>query len=198
MSLSALSGKDSERCQNNPPAGEVKRETELAQTVTRPKIRISPAEGILRAEHIQVAYVTNDLPRAAEVFQQRYGIEGYRDLETTTPDGGEIAIKLAWVGGTMFELIEAHGAGMEFYNSRLPADEFAIRFHHLGYLTHDLETWNSLGDELARKGLEVVFEGNTEGFLRFVYAHAPEMDHYLEYFLLEDAGVEFFEGVPAS
>ena len=170
----------------------------MPTTVVRPQMSNAPGDGVMRCEYFQVAYVTNDLERAAAVFSERYGIKAYTGLDGQHPDGGSITIKLAWAGGVMIELIEAKGPGTDFYTSRLPADGFAIRHHPLAYLVNNLADWNALMDELARKDMPIVFSGHTEGYMRFCYAYAAEVDHYLEYFLLEADGIAFFESVPAS
>jgi hypothetical protein len=166
--------------------------------VRRPNSSVRPGEGLLKAEHFQIAYVTNDAQRACQVFKDRYGVKAFGPLDANTPDGGQIHIELAWVGGVMFEIIEASGPGTDFYNDRLPTDDFAVRHHHFGYLTHDEPGWDALQDEIRRGGRSVAMSGHIEGFMRFCYVEAPELGHYLEYFLLDPAGVAFFENVPAS
>ncbi len=170
----------------------------MESTVVRPEMSNAPGKGVLRSDHFQIAYVTNDLEQAAAVFSERYGIAAFYGMEAEHPEGGSIKIKLAWAGGVMFELIEAKGPGTQFYTSRLPEDRFAIRHHHLGFLVNSMADWTALIDELAQKNMPIVFEGHTEGFMRFCYAYAAEVDHYLEYFLLEQAGIAFFQSVPAS
>jgi hypothetical protein len=166
--------------------------------VRRPSLNVRPGEGLLKAEHFQVAYVTNDAARACQVFKDRYGIKAFGPLDAETPAGGKIHIELAWAGGIMFEIIEASGPGTDFYNDRLPKDGFAIRHHHYGYLTHTEAEWEALQDEIRRGGWTIAMSGHSEGFMRFAYVEAPELGHYLEYFLLDPAGVAFFENVPAS
>ena len=170
----------------------------MGSSVVRPKMSNTPGKGVLRSEHFQIAYVTNDLERAAAVFSERYGIASFFGMEGQHPEGGSITIKLAWVGGVMIELIEAKGPGTGFYTARLPEGQFAIRHHHLAYLVDSLDDWTALMAELAAKGMPIVFSGHTEGFMRYCYAYAAEVDHYFEYFLLEEGGVAFFQTIPAS
>lgn len=172
--------------------------TEIKRIFDRPVMSFAPGKGLLRAEHFQIAYVTTDLLRAAELFRERYGIRDYADLAAPTPDGGQITIKLAWIGGTMIELIEAAGPGTEFYTERLPAEGFSVKHHHLAYVLHSEDAWAEMEAEVARLGLEIVFRGDTPGFLRFCYVAVPELGHYLEYFFLDSGGVAFFESIPAS
>ena len=163
-----------------------------------PAMTNAPGKGVLRCPHFQIAYVTNDIERAAAVFSARHGIASFYGMEAEHPDGGTLKVKLAWAGGVMYELIEAMGPGTDFYTERLPQGGFAIRHHHLAYLVDNAADWTDLMAELDRQAMPIVFSGHTEGFLRFCYAYSAELDHYLEYFLLEEGGTAFFQSIPAS
>lgn len=165
--------------------------------VNKPKGSFSPGKGLLRAEHFQVAYVTNDIERACEIFRNRYGISAFVGRDAKMPTGDQMHIELAWVGGIMIEVIQAIGPGMEFYNKFL-SPAFEIKHHHFGYLVHDIASWTELQDEIQRGGWPIAFEGKAEGFMQFCYIEAQELGHYLEYFLLGPDGVAFFESVPVS
>lgn len=170
----------------------------MSSILKRPAINIAPLGGVFRCEYFQTSYVTNDLTRACEVFSSRYGVGEYHVLEAPAENGSHISVRLAWIGGHLIEVVQASGRGMEFYNARLPADEFAIRHHHMGYLLPDEQAWQDFESEIAGSGWNVVMEGDTEGFLKFKYVEAPELDHYMEFFLLGPGGIEMFESVPAS
>ncbi len=157
-----------------------------------------PQDGLLRAEHFQIAYVTNDLDRACAVFGEQYGVKAFSRLDADLPDMGEIHIRLAWVGGVMLELIQAAGPGMAFYNDRLPADAFAIRHHHFGYLVDGVAPWEALRRRVEAEGRPIPFEGGTAAYMRFFYVEAADLGHYLEYFVLGPDGNAFFENVPAT
>lgn len=77
--------------------------------LNRPDARTTHYAGLLRKDQFQVAYVTNDLERACELFSQRYGIGEYDYIRGDMPEGGRIAVALAWSGVTNYEIIEAHG-----------------------------------------------------------------------------------------
>jgi hypothetical protein len=164
--------------------------------VNMPSATFNPADGLLLNDHFQVAYVTNDLTRAREVLRSRYGIANFRHLEAKLQDDGYIQLELAWVGGIMIELVWAHGPNTEFYNDRLPAREFAIRHHHLGYFIHDQSNWNALQETIRRGRWNIVLENKIEGFMRWCYVDAPELGHYLEYIFPDPKGVTFFEEIP--
>ena len=170
----------------------------MTQPFRKPAVTFSPGTGLLRNDHFQMAYVTNDLDRASDVFRNRYGIKEFRGLAGKLPTGGDFSIALAWAGGIMFELMHMQGPGTAFYNDRLPADGFAIRHHHLGYFIPDETAWKALEHEIERDGWKVALKVDTAGFLRAWYVETPELDHYLEYMYLEAGGIEFFNTVPSS
>lgn len=157
-----------------------------------------PEEGLLRNEHFQVAYVTNDIERARGIFDDRFGIREFRHVEGKTLLGGDMKVELAWVGTTMYELIEASGPGTEFYTKRLAEQSFGMHFHHLGYLVHDQAAWHSVETQRTKHQWPMVITQNVEGFMRYCYIEVPELGHYLEYILPEAAGIEFFESIPSN
>ena len=169
----------------------------MNQLVNMPRATFSPADGLLRTDHFQVAYVTNDLTRARDVLRKRYGVGDFRHLEAKLPNDGDIQLELAWVGGIMIELVWARGPGTEFYNDRLPPQQFAIRHHHLGYFIHNQSNWDALQETIRLGGWNVVVENRIEGFMRWCFVDAPELGHYLEYIFPDPQGVSFFEAIPA-
>jgi extradiol dioxygenase family protein len=166
--------------------------------LTRPRAIFRPEQGLLRNEHFQVAYVSNDIERARAIFGDRFGIREFRHIEGETALGGYMKVELAWVGATMYELIEASGPGTEFYTKRLPEKNFGMHFHHLGYLVHDKAGWDAVEAQVTTHDWPMVINLNTEGFMRYCYVEVPELGHYLEYILPEAAGIEFFESVPSN
>lgn len=170
----------------------------MVPILKRPIIKCAPLNGIFRCEYFQTAYVTNDLERACEIFTRRYGIQGFHALEESFENGSAMSVRLAWIGGHMIEIIQARGPGMEFYNDRLPAKEFAIGHHHLGYLLPDEQTWRELQIEIAESGWNVIMDEDLEGLFKVRYVEARELGHYMEFFLLKSGGIKMFEAVPAS
>lgn len=164
----------------------------------RPSGTFSPAEGLLRAEQFQMAYATNDIERACDIFRQRFGIREFRRLAGQMPSGGHIHVELAWVGPTMYELLTATGPGSELYVGRLPTDRFAIQHHHLGFLIPDEAQWNSLFAQIENNGWTLLSKNNTPGFMQTCFVDVPELGHYFEYLFPEPAGLAFFEGVPGN
>ena len=170
----------------------------MKSILTRPPAPVLPVEGLLRKDHFQVSYVTNDLERACRLFSTRYGVSRFEQIRGEMPAGGTIAAAFAWVGGTLYEIIEAHGPETAFYNDRLPPGEFGIRFHHLGFLIHDRSAWNSLERELEEQGWRIAAKLGNNGLMEAVYVDAPELGHYVEYIYPEPAGIEFLERIPVN
>jgi len=164
----------------------------------RPAAISDPAAGVLRNDHFQVSYATNDIERARSVFSDRYGIHEFGKLEGQMPAGGHIHVEVAWVGNTFYELVTASGPGSAVFMDRLPKEEFALRFHHLGFMIYDEAAWNALQQLIEDDGWTVLSENNTEGFLRHCFVDAPELGHYPEFIFPEPAGLAFFESVPAN
>ena len=166
--------------------------------ITRPCATFSPGEGLLRTEHFQMAYATNDIDRACDIFRARFGIREFRRLEGQLPSGGFIRVELAWVKTLMYELITASGPGSELYVGRLPGAGFAIRHHHLGFLIHDEAQWNALMGAIERGEWQMPSKSNNPGFLQSCFVDVPELGHYFEYIFPEPAGLAFFESVPGN
>lgn len=165
----------------------------------RPRPGGDPGRGLLCAEHFQIAYATNDIDRAVALFGERYGVREFHRLEGPLRDGGRIRVELAWAGPLMVELMTASGPGSAIYMSRLPAsDGFVLRHHHLGYLVQSAAEWDALMGEVARRGLSLAHESETEGLMRSCFVDAPELGHYLEYILPAPRGLALLEGVPAN
>lgn len=166
--------------------------------LSRPAATPEPSSGLFRNDHFQVAYVTNDIERALDVFRDRYGIRAFRRLEGPLPAGGHIRVGFAWCGGILLEVTQADGPGSDLFRSGLPAEEFAIRYHHLGYLVHDEAAWKALEQEIEQGGIKVMSKGHNAGFMRTCIVEAPELGHYIEYVMPEAGGTAFFESVPGS
>jgi hypothetical protein len=153
---------------------------------------------LLGREHAHSAWVTNDLDRAIDIFSRRYGVSDFSFIEGPMPTGGHIKVAFAWAGGQVLEIIMGSGPGAEFYNEMLPPDEFAIRFHHLGFIVHDEAGWRALEADLRAGDWPIAHETLTGDFIDAYYIKAPELGHYLEYVRPVQAGVDFYAAVPAN
>jgi Glyoxalase/Bleomycin resistance protein/Dioxygenase superfamily len=170
----------------------------MAGLVTRPSAPLAYRAGPMLKDHFQVAYVTSDLDRATQLLGTRYGIARYSFIDGEMAGGGTIRVAFAWVGSTMFEIIDCKGPQADFYTARLPQGEFAIRLHHLGYLLHDRASWDAVEREIAASGWPVAFRTQNPGYIDAIYIDAPELGHYLEYIYPMEAGVQFFESIPVN
>ena len=158
----------------------------------------SPARGWLCREQSHTAYVTNDMDRALDIFAGRYGLGDYSFIEGPMPQGGSIKVAFAWAGGQIYEIIQAHGPQAGFYNEMLPENEFAIRFHHLGFVIHDEAGWRQLEQELKESDWPLAYSTQTGTFIDAYYIKAPELGHYIEYVRPFQAGLDFYAAVPVS
>lgn len=170
----------------------------MALMLSRPTVGFDPSSGLLLVEHFQMAYVTNDIERACELFGARLGIKKFSRLQGQMPTGGSIHAEFAWVGTIMYELIFAAGPGSEIYMERLPAgDGFRVMHHHLGYLIHNKEQWDAVLAQAKHNGWSVPYR-NVNPLLEVCFVDVPELGHYLEYLFPQQAGLDFFKNVPRN
>ena len=165
----------------------------------RPTPVYDPAKGLLHNDHFQVAYVTNDLARAVEVFKSRFGVSAFRANDNTLPNGASVGVRSVWIGGMMYEICCGVGPGMELYTDWAPpGGDFVLRFHHFGYLVTDEAAWAALEAEIERGGWTVRTRSDTPGFFRGCYVEAPELGHFLEFVLPRDGLLERMNATPVA
>lgn len=170
----------------------------MRELLRRPGSAFDPAKGLLRNDHFQMAYATNDIGRARDIFSDRYGIQQFRQLRGQMPAGGHIHVELAWVGNTMYELVTATGPGSDLFMRNLPGDTFALRHHHLGFLVYDEGDWHQLHELVEHNGFTLLAENNNTGFMQHCFVDAPELGHFLEFIFPEPAGLAFLQDVPGN
>jgi hypothetical protein len=51
----------------------------MIEFMKRPRAVFSPGDGLLRNEHFQICYVTNDIARACYIFRDRFGIREFKN-----------------------------------------------------------------------------------------------------------------------
>lgn len=164
----------------------------------RPVPVCDPAKGLLNAEHFQLAYATNDIARAEEVFRKRFGVTEFRPTEGENGEGGRISVRAVWIGGVMYEIICGQGPGMDVYTDVAPPGEFVLRHHHFGYLIPDEAAWSALHEEIARGGWRIRHESHTPGYVKAMFVEAPELGHLLEFVLPAPALLERFAATPIA
>lgn len=156
------------------------------------------AAGLLRAEHFQMAYVTNDLDRACALFGEQLGIGAFAELGGAMPEGGEIEARFAWVGTLMYEIIAARGPGSAIYMDRMPRGSgFTLMHHHLGFLIGSEAEWNGVLANAARQGWAVPYR-NANPLTEVCFIAVPGLPHYLEYLWASQLGLDFFAQVPRN
>jgi hypothetical protein len=161
-------------------------------SIDRPASAKSPG-GLLGYDKFQIAYVTNDLDRAVDIFRAKHNIRNW-----TIFDGGVMHIALAWVNGQQIELIQTHGAHQPLYDDWIDkAGDFVIRHHHFGYFVYSDAEWQQLRAQLKTDGRALPMAADTE-MLKVIYAEAPELGHYLEYIYPNEKGKAFFESVASN
>lgn len=150
--------------------------------LVRPTPVYDPSKGLLHNDHFQVAYVTNDMDRAVDVFKSRFGVAAFRANDNAMANGARVGVRSVWIGGMMYEICCGAGPGMELYTDWAPeGGEFVLRFHHFGYLVADDAAWAALEREIVRGGWTVRTRSDAPGFFRGCYVEAPELGHFLEF-----------------
>lgn len=170
----------------------------MSDVLGRPPARFGAGDGLYRHDLFQVAYVTNDIERALQVFADRYGVKEWRRMEGDLKEGGHIRVEFGWAGGSLFEVTQADGGGSALYRQGLPDGEFAIRFHHFGYFIPTEAAWRALLQEIDEGGVKVFNETNVPGFLQARIVEAPDLGHWIEYIYPEAGGIAFFQGAPSN
>lgn len=145
------------------------------------------------ARHHQLAYVTNDLDRAIALFKADYGAPGFfvfSNAGTGAPDGPQLKIALAQVGGVEIELIEPIGdTAPLFADSLARGSALEIRFHHTAIrIDGPIASWERHVASIDRVKHPVVFEGALGDQLRFLYTDERQrIGHYVEHVWMSPA-----------
>jgi hypothetical protein len=126
--------------------------------------------------HSQVAYVTNNLDAAIELFKRDYGTPGFYVFSNVmpgmeNPGGLVLKIALARVGGVEIELIEPVGNTAPLFSDPLPkGEDLAIIFHHVAIrIDGPIENWELHVASLDLTKHKIVFEGAMGDDLRYFY-----------------------------
>lgn len=140
------------------------------------------------SQHSQVAYVTNDIDAAIEVFRSEFDTPGFyvfTNVGTGSDEGGpQLKIGLARVGGVEIELIEPIGETAPLFKNVLPGgDELAIRFHHVCIrIDGPLENWDAHVASLDLARHPIAFQGSLGDVMRFIYTDERKtLGHYVEH-----------------
>ena len=151
----------------------------------------------------QVCYITRDLDRGMELLRERYGIESTEvPADTATflvgdePAPWDVRVSMGARRGPIVELIEPVGGEVDFYRRALP-DGRELGFHHIAtYVPLGDETWQSIGDLLAREGLRFEYTVLIPDRVRAGYVDTTaQLGHWLEVCQLQKADTEFFDSL---
>lgn len=153
----------------------------------------------------QIGYATTDCSEAVKRYNERYGVTNFLLLPNTvsTIAPGRTAtlnVAMAFVKGTMIELIEPVGGADTIYRDVLPTSGFAVRHHHLGYAMFDENQWACTQAEIERQKIPVVLNGETPGVIRYQYIDLrADTGHYVEYlYYMGPGGREFLGAIPTN
>jgi catechol 2,3-dioxygenase-like lactoylglutathione lyase family enzyme len=150
----------------------------------------------------QIAYVTNDLQRAVDLFRSEQGVEEIATFEDFTLDvkgGGTAVINvgLAYVGETQLEIIEPVSGQVDVYRSWLPTD-FAVRHHHFCSRLDSVEELDALEAKYEAAGYPIALTASL-GATRLFYADTTALlDHYQEYAWLDSESEKFMATLPRN
>lgn len=144
----------------------------------------------------QIAYVTNDVERAAAVFKDRFGTGAFSRIEF----GDFVKLGLAFAGPMMIELIQPINDPTGLYSGWIAGSEtFALRHHHFGVLVGSKDELAAIRAAHVNSGTAVAAEGSLPGSLDYLYVDTTaQLGHYVEYVRLDAGGRAMFTAVEGS
>ena len=153
---------------------------------------------MLEGVHYQNAYVTRDIDKWVDVFQQNAKVDRVIRYEgettVTTPDGPATQtskIAFLWIGDLQYEIIQPMGGTVRLYSDALPADD-GLKFHHTCLRVPD---WESFRARVDQEPYPVAIEGGS--VVRFLYIDArPFLGHFVEYAWIPQAAWTQMGGPP--
>jgi hypothetical protein len=157
----------------------------------------------LLSDFFQIAYVTNDLEQAMDLYRREFGIRKFFIMPelavvVSTPRGVETAklrFAFVYVGDMQIELIQPTGGDCPIYAEPLPSTDFAIKFHHLGHAVHGgPEDWRHFREALDTHRHPIAIEGTTTSFLYI--DERSRLGHYLEYIWFDEHVKTLFGTIP--
>lgn len=151
----------------------------------------------------QVAWVTNDVERAAKTFKEEQGVElaifrGF-SLDVFDSDPLVIDVALGYVGDVQFEVIEPVSGPIALYTRHLPASgEYTMKFHHLCNRFDTVEELEKAVAADQERGVTIEVNGSFGESGRFAYADTRDtLGVYQEYAVL-DSDMSFLDSLPRN
>ena len=155
----------------------------------------------------QLAYTTNDIDHAMEIYATRYGVPSFHRLDTKldvslgeTDGPVELKIALANVEGVNIELMQAtRDLGGFFTSSIIGRSGFAIALHHVAQrLEGDISNWNTHVADLENANRDITLKATAGDYARIVFTDDRAMiGAYIEHiWLTPEARHELDRQVP--
>jgi hypothetical protein len=153
----------------------------------------------------QIAYVTNDLEQALEVFRTVYGAPSFLVLDADyavryrgQPGQMKLRLALCNLNGVQIEVIEAGEGCIDLYREGLPAEGFGLAHHHVAMkIAGTLEDWRRWRAEMAAGDRGFVLEGDLGESAQFAYLDdRRRLGHYTEYLWSLDGGAGMDASLP--
>lgn len=153
----------------------------------------------------QIAYVTSDFDRAIMQFGERYGVPNWMpmpDMEIQTAPGRTCRanIGLAYVGPVQLEVIQPLGGDDLVYRAPLPANGFAVRFHHIAQTLATEAELDAAEAQAQQAQMPIAIRGAFPGGLaRYFYTdHRDTLGHYVEHIWYAPEALELFNHIPRN
>lgn len=142
------------------------------------------------SEPYHIGYVTTNIDRATQEFAERYGVSKFRISRRTSSLPGMPAMLMdqahAFAGPLQIELIHPLSGDDDIYRDLLPAEGFAIRHHHFGFMMNGEADIQRIAAALAANGIPIAFDAFIPNVERVILADARAvLGHYLEYTYLK-------------
>ena len=151
----------------------------------------------------QVAWITNDVERAARVFKEEQGIDlavipGF-SLEVFGGEPLVIDVALGYVGDLQFEVIEPVSGPTNLYTRHLPASgEYVLKYHHLCNRIDSVAEYEELLASYRNRGVTIEVDGSFGDSGRYFYADTRDsLGVYQEYAHL-DSNTDFLDSLPRN
>lgn len=152
----------------------------------------------LMRDVFQIAYVTNDLERAAAIMQAQFGTGAVKIMREIP--GAVTDIGLCFAGATNYELLQPLNPSGDMYSDWIAGEEgFALRFHHLGIRVGSHEEMAALRKAHRDAGRSFTLDNIVPGYIDVFYADTRDLlGHYLEYFCLGEGARAMFTDVEGT
>lgn len=131
-------------------------------------------EKLILPEPTHIGYITRDIERTMEQFQNYFGLESFKKMVPDyfnrryhgKPENFKMQLAFARVGNIVYELIQVL-EGKTIYEDFM--NEHGEGIHHLGYEISDLARW---AQAYKNVGIEPIMSGERKG-LKWAYFDTP-------------------------